>query len=160
MATYAKALYLFAILLFLTIALTLTNCSGGNPSSAFTPAIENPTGHRDVSTYHYDNARTGQNQNESTLTPANVNSNSFGKLNFFSVDGKVDAQPLYVSNVNVASALHNILYVTTEHGSVYAFDADTGALVWHASLLARGESPSDDHGCGQVTPEIGSRPPE
>lgn len=109
----------------------------------------------DVLTFHNDNSRTGQNLKESILTPANVKSTTFGKLQFFSVDGKVDAQPLYLSNVTVAGALHNLLYVATEHNGLYAFDADTGAIVWHISLLGPGESPSDDHGCDQVTPEIG-----
>jgi outer membrane protein assembly factor BamB len=67
------------------------------------------------------------------------------------VDGKVDAQPLYVSNLNG----HNLVIVATEHDSVYAFDADTGAQIWHVSMLPAGETTSDDHGCSQVTPEIG-----
>ena len=108
-----------------------------------------------VLTYHNDNARTGRYLNETTLTPGNVNSNSFGKIGFLDVDGKVDAQPLYLSNVNVAGRTHNILYVATEHDSVYAFDADTGELIWQASLLGAGETSSDDRGCDQVRPEIG-----
>ncbi|MBV9273233.1 MAG: pyrrolo-quinoline quinone, partial [Verrucomicrobia bacterium] len=73
------------------------------------------------------------------------------------VDGKVDAQPLCVSNAAVANigGLHNLVIVATEHDSVYAFDADSGALYWQVSLLGSGETPSDDRGCGQVTPEIG-----
>ena len=108
-----------------------------------------------VLTYHNDNARTGQYLNETILTPGNVNSNSFGKIGFLNVDGKVDAQPLYLSNVNVAGRTHNIIYVATEHDSVYAFDADTGELIWQASLLGDGETSSDDRGCDQVRPEIG-----
>ena len=113
----------------------------------------------DVLTYHYDNQRTGQNLNETTLTPANVNSTKVGKLGEFAADGKVDAQPLYLSSVDTPSqGKKNVLYVATEHDSVYAFDADgagAGAPIWKVSLLGAGESPSDDHGCGQVTPEIG-----
>jgi hypothetical protein len=48
--------------------------------------------------------------------------------------------------------------VATEHDSVYAFDSDSGALIWHVSLLGTGEMPSDDRGCGQVVPEIGVTP--
>jgi len=111
---------------------------------------------QDVLTYHNDNARTGLNPNETILTPANVNSSAFGKLFLLSVDGKVDAQPLYLSNVTIPNkGTHNLLFVATEHDSVYAFDADTGAVLWQVSLLKPGESTSDDHGCGQVTPEIG-----
>jgi hypothetical protein len=72
------------------------------------------------------------------------------------VDGKVDAEPLYASNVSTAGGnTHNLVIIATEHGSVYAFDADTGSPIWQVSMLMPGETPSDDHGCGQVTPEIG-----
>ncbi len=68
----------------------------------------------------------------------------------------MDAQPLYVPSLAIPSqGTHNVLYVVTEHASVYAFDADTGASLWHVSLLLSGEQTSDDRGCGQVTPEIG-----
>ena len=89
------------------------------------------------------------------LTPADVNSSSFGLLRVLSVDGKVDAQPLYVSHLAIAGAAHDVVFVATEHDSVYAFDAQTGAILWQKSLLGSGESTSDDRGCGQVTPEIG-----
>jgi outer membrane protein assembly factor BamB len=109
----------------------------------------------DVRTYHNDNARTGLNSSETTLTPSNVNSASFGKLFTLSVDGLVDAEPLYLSDVSIRSVTHNVLIVATEHDSVYAFDADTGALIWHIRALKSGETTSDDRGCAQVTPEIG-----
>jgi FG-GAP-like repeat len=114
----------------------------------------------DVLTYHNDNARTGWNPNEFVLTPSNVNTASFGLKFTLAVDGKVDAQPLYASNSPVFSGgnflgNHDLVIVATEHDSVYAFDADTGVLCWHASLVGAGETPSDDRGCGQVTPELG-----
>ncbi|MEA3109352.1 MAG: hypothetical protein QOI88_3957 [Gammaproteobacteria bacterium] len=109
----------------------------------------------DVLTYKYDLSRSGLNPKESTLTPANVAPATFGLLRVLSVDGKVDAQPLYVSKLAVAGASHNVVIVATEHDSVYAFDSDTGASLWKVSLLGSGETLSDTHGCGQVTPEIG-----
>jgi len=109
----------------------------------------------DVVTYKYDAMRTGQNLTESTLTPANVHSATFGKLKNLVVDGLVDAQPLYLSQLSVGGASHNVLFVATEHDSVYAFDAETGAILWHVSLLTGGETSSDNRGCGQVSPEIG-----
>jgi len=110
----------------------------------------------DVVTYHNDNARTGQNLNETMLTPATVSTSAFGKTGFFPVDGKVDAQPLFLSAVAIpGQGTHDVLYVATEHDSVYALDAASGSVLWHASMLGSGETTSDTRGCGQVTPEIG-----
>jgi hypothetical protein len=108
-----------------------------------------------VTTYHNDNARDGWNASETALTPQNVNFNSFGKLRELPVDGKVDGQPLYVSGLSVAGQTHNVLIVVTEHGSAYAFDADSGTQLWKVSALGTNEATSDEHGCGQITPEIG-----
>jgi hypothetical protein len=110
----------------------------------------------DVLTWHNDNARTGQALHEEILTPANVRAARFGKLWVLPVDGKVDAQPLYAAGVPIPGVgVQNVLFVATEHGSVYAFDADSTNLFWQVSLLGPGETPSDARGCDQVTPEIG-----
>ncbi len=110
----------------------------------------------DVLTWHNDNLRTGQNTAEAILTPANVNSARFGLLANVVVDGKVDAQPLYVSALAVSGkGTHNVLIVATEHDSVYAVDADNGTVLWQKSLLGAGETTSDARNCNQVTPEIG-----
>jgi len=110
----------------------------------------------DVVTYHNDVGRTGQNLSETTLTPANVTSATFGKRGFYTADGKVDAQPLYLSSVSIpGQGSRNVLYVATEHDSVYAFDADLGSIIWQVSLLGAGETPSDQRNCSQVIPEIG-----
>jgi hypothetical protein len=110
-------------------------------------------------TYKNDVSRTGQNLTESTLTLTNVNSTSFGVLRKLLVDGKVDAQPLYLSQLTIATAtgpeVHNVVYIATEADSVFAIDPDTGKGVWQKSLLPAGHSLSDTHGCGQVTPAIG-----
>ena len=108
-----------------------------------------------VTTYHNDNSRDGWNASETTLTPQNVNFNEFGKLRELAVDGKVDAQPLYVSGLSISGQTHNVLITVTEHGSAYAFDADSGTQLWKVTTLGTGETTSDDHGCGQITPEIG-----
>jgi len=111
---------------------------------------------QDVLTYHNNNARNGVNPSETTLTPSNVNSASFGKLFTIPVDGKVDAEPLYLSAVPITGrGTHNLLIVATEHDSVYAFDADTGSLIWRVTTLKSGETTSDNRGCSAVTPEIG-----
>jgi hypothetical protein len=109
-----------------------------------------------VLTWQNDNFRSGQNLLETILTPANVKSASFGRLFTLAVDGKVDAQPLYVPGLTIpGQGAHDVLYVVTEHDSVYAFDADNGTLLKSRTILVAPEAPSDDRGCGQVTPEIG-----
>jgi len=108
-----------------------------------------------VLTYHNDNARTGQNLQETVLTPANVNTARFGKKGVLPVDGAVDAQPLYVSNLLAGGKLRNVVLVATERDLVYAFDADTLAPLWRSSLLGPNETPSDNRGCDEISPEIG-----
>lgn len=131
----------------------ISNSQGKVNSNPASLTVHDPI---DVLTWHNDNARTGQNLEETFLTPANVNSTTFGKIAFFPVDGKVDAQPLFLANVPVSGqGIRNVLYVATEHDSVYAFDANTGAVIWHVSLLGAGETPSDPRGTDSVTPEIG-----
>ncbi len=110
----------------------------------------------DVLTYHNDNFRTGQYSDEHELTPANVNAKTFGKLFSVPVDGKVDAQPLFVSDLPIGGTnSRRVVYAATEHDSVYAFNASDGTLYWKKSLLGAGETPSDPVGCTQVIPEIG-----
>jgi hypothetical protein len=109
----------------------------------------------DVTTYHYDVARTGLNASETSLTTGNVNSSKFGLLRMLNVDGLVDGQPLYLSNLTAGGLLRNVVYAVTEHDSVFAFDADSGAQIWKTSVLGSNETTSGDHGCSQITPEIG-----
>ena len=116
-----------------------------------------------VTTSQYNNQRASVNSNESILTPANVNSTSFGKLFSQSVDGYIFGQPLYVSNVRIGGGVHNVVYVATEHDSVYAFDADsnTGANtqpLWHTSFLSSGVTTVNSAfqlGCTDIIPEYG-----
>jgi Putative binding domain, N-terminal len=121
---------------------------------------------QNVVTFHNDNARTGQDLNETLLTPANVNTSQFGKLFTYSVDGQVYAQPLYLANVRIpGQGVHNVVYVATEHDGLYAFDADSNqganaTPLWYHSFLdpANGVTSfpsSDAFGCGQITPELG-----
>ncbi|MHB8424057.1 MAG: hypothetical protein ACYDB9_02735 [Gammaproteobacteria bacterium] len=86
------------------ITLLLAGCNGGGGSVTADPPAGStppPVGGVNVLTYHNDNARTGANLQETVLTPANVNAADFGRINFFPVDGKVDAQPLYVSALGI-----------------------------------------------------------
>jgi hypothetical protein len=99
--------------------------------------------------------RTGRNLTETVLTPSNVNSSTFGLLYELAADDLVDATPVVASNVTIGGALHNVVYVASESDSVYAYDADTGALLKKVSVLGAGETPSDDRGCSQDGPNIG-----
>jgi hypothetical protein len=132
----------------------VSNAQGSVNSS---PAILSVQLAPDVQTFHNDNSRTGQNLRETFLTPANVTSNQFGLLETLPVDGKVAAQPLFLGQVNLAGlGMRNVLYAATEHDTVYAFDASTGAVMWQKSMLGAGETTSDDRGCSEAhTPEIG-----
>jgi outer membrane protein assembly factor BamB len=138
------------------------NVSGANPSISrgrwtLAPLTRAPTvsGTANVLTFHNDLARTGQNLEERILTLNNVNVRKFGKVGFLNTDGLVDAEPLYVSNLTIGTRSHNVVFVATEHDSVYAFDADTLTLLWHVSVISPNETPSDDRNCAQVSPEIG-----
>jgi hypothetical protein len=136
----------------------VTNSKGKATSSAATLTVAAGS---DAPTYHYDNMRSGLNTNEQVLTKTSVNYNTFGLLGSFAVDGKVDGQPLYLSDVTIPNVgAKNVLYVVTENDSVFAFDADsasgnTSKYLWMTSTLGTGETASDDRGCTAVSPEIG-----
>ena len=140
---------------------TVTVTATGDGRSASAIAYVSTTA--GVFTHHNDNARTGQNLNETVLTPANVNASSFGKLTSYQTDGIAHASPLYVANVSIPGAgIHNVVYVATEHDSVYAFDADgrSGSPLWKVSFInpAAGITtvPNGDTGeCCDIQPEIG-----
>jgi hypothetical protein len=140
--------------LSLCYGLILIGCGdAATPGTASGTSTSTPP---DVSTFHNDNLRSGQNLQETVLTHKNVNVNTFGKIAFLTVDGKVDAQPLFLANVQMSTGLRPTLYVATEHGTVFAFDANTAEYLWNSSLLGAGESTSDTRGCDEaIAPEIG-----
>src|SRR6516164_7768410 len=128
------------------------------------------TGHAQtsVTTQHNDISRTGANPNETILTPTNVSISGFGKLFSYPVDGYVYAQPLYMAGLTMgagtpqAGTTHNVVFVATEHDTVYAFDADNnlGANakpLWQVSLIGAGENtvPFGDLSCSDIVPEVG-----
>jgi len=107
-----------------------------------------------VVTWHYDNARTSANLTETILTPANVNPTTFGKLFTDPVDGYIVGHPLYLPGITIGGAIHNVVYVATQHDSVYAFDADhAGPPLWQTSFLLNGATtvPIAVQKCGGVT---------
>jgi hypothetical protein len=116
-----------------------------------------------VFAYHNNIADNGENLSETILTPANVNVDTFGKLFTTKVDGMVYAEPLYVSDVNITTGdnpgTHDVVYVATEHDSLYAIDGGTGNVLWHDSFInpAAGVTscPSVDANSTDIQPEIG-----
>jgi hypothetical protein len=113
-----------------------------------------------VTTSQYNNARTGANVHESRLTPRNVNARQFGKLFALPVDGDAYAQPLFLGGVEIpGKGRHDVLFVATEHDSVYAFDAygNPRSPLWQVSFLKGRSSPvpAGDAHCPFIAPEIG-----
>ncbi len=108
-----------------------------------------------VVTQHNDAGRTGQNLNETILTPSNVNPNQFGLLFKFPVDNQVYAQPLMVANVTINGTSHNVVYVATTNNSVYAIDADNGAQFWHVNLGTPISNANYGSGCVDINGNAG-----
>ena len=115
-----------------------------------------------VTTSQYDAARTGANLREIQLTPKNVNRDRFGKIAELAVDGAVYAQPLYFPGVPVpGKGTHDLVFIATEHDSVYAFDAAARPLepLWHVRFLHPEAGitavPQIDVRCPFIAPEVG-----
>ncbi len=148
--------------------ITATSVADVTKSAAATVGVTDLQG---VYSYHNDLARDGVNSQEHALTTSNVNTSTFGKLFSCTVDGAVYAQPLWVSNLSINGATHNVVFIATQHDSLYAFDADSSPCVqlWKVSLIDTnhganaGETtvPSGPSGflvgggSGDITPEVG-----
>ncbi len=155
----SKSGLLVALLGLLTL---LFACGGGNTITTPPPPPPPPApDYAGVLMHHNDLGSTGQNLNETVLTPANVNQTLFGKLFSYPLDGAAYAQPLYVSNVPIAGGTHNVVYVATQHDTVDAFDADGGASAPFWSMNFTNASagittvPGTDLGVGGVFAEVG-----
>ncbi len=140
----AVVLFSFLVSAFLVASMSAQQATPGRPGQPV-----------NVLTYHNNNQRTGLNPLETTLTVANVSVRQFGLLKVLQTDGKVDSEPLYVYQLPINGQRRNVVFVVTEHDSIYAFDADNLVLLWKTSALVNGETPSDDLNCNGATPEIG-----
>ncbi len=116
----------------------------------------------DAITWRYDNSLDGLNSNETTLTTANVNSTTFGKVGEFTVNGRIDGEVLYIGQISISGVMKNVIYFATENDMVYAVDADsisgsTATVLWSASLVPSGEAPAipkqTGSTCGNVSPQ-------
>jgi len=136
-----------------THTVTATSAADTTKSAHATVTVANPPppGLVPVTTYHNDISRDGANTSETTLNPSNVNQSTFGKKYSFPVDGQMYAQLLYLPNVTIGGAKHNVVFAATENNSVYAFDADgtTTTALWHAYFGAPPSS-SDSEGISPV----------
>ncbi len=108
-----------------------------------------------VTTYHNDNMRSGWNQAETTLTQANVSGGTFGMLSATSLDDQVDAQPLIVTGLSIAGGIHDVVYVATESNSIYALDANTGAVLLHVNFGSPVPYTALPGQCGNNGPNVG-----
>jgi hypothetical protein len=126
-------------------------------ANAIDTVIPDQPNNGNYTTWKNDNMGTGQQLNELTLTPANVNANKFGVKFSVATDGVTFAQPLYMSNVMIGNKKHNVVFVATEHDSVYAFDADTSmAPLWFTTFLINGAKTVAQADVGAtIYPEIG-----
>ncbi len=151
---HSHLLYSVAILVTLALIAMYPACV-----LAVAPTLPLPAPALNVLTYHNDNARTGLNRRETVLTPANVNVRQFGKLLTYPVDGEIYAQPLFLQNLDIPGrGPTDVVFVATEHDSVYAFDA-SGVVrepVWKVSFLGDGITtvPQEDV-LSTISPEIG-----
>jgi hypothetical protein len=139
----------------LILAVVLTLCLAGRWAQATS-----------VTSYHNDNSESGLNSTETALTPANVVAGTFARRFATAVDGKVYAEPLYLPNIAVNggpyAGTHNLVFVATQHDSLYAIDANSGVIVWQTSFTASGlagatitSMPSADTSSSDTQPEIG-----
>ncbi len=153
-----------------SVTVTATSLADSSKSASATIGITDLTG---VTTYHNDLLRDGANTHEFALTTSNVKTATFGKLFSCAVDGAIYAQPLWVANLMVGGAKHNVVIVATQHDSVYAFDADSNGnpcvALWHANLLdsshggtanetsvpSSGATALVGSGFGDINPEVG-----
>jgi hypothetical protein len=150
--------------------LTATSVSDVTKSISATIGVTDLSG---VYTYHNNLSRDGSNPSEHALTTSNVTTTTFGKLFSCTVDGAIYAQPLWMANLAVGGVKHNVVFVATQHESLYAFDADANTTpctpLWHVSLIdvAHGGSSSEasvpsgtsgnlvGSGFGDISPEVG-----
>ncbi|MFL6427276.1 MAG: beta strand repeat-containing protein [Acidobacteriaceae bacterium] len=129
-----------------------------NGSADLSLTVVNPINNGlDVPTWHNDIARSGLNANETTLTPANVTSASFGKQSIVATDGAVDAQPLYLAGLTIGTQTRNVVFVATENDTVYALDGSSHITLWKTSALPQGgsETAADNQGCSELSSKVG-----
>ncbi len=145
---------------------TATSVADPSVSASATVAVTDLAG---VFTYHNDPSRDGVNSQEYALSPQTVNTATFGKLFSCPVDGAVYTQPLWVPGLSIDGGIHNVLFVATQHDSLFAFDADASPCVtyWQVNLIDQQHGGStgetsvfwNDVGCqcyvGDIWPEVG-----
>jgi fibronectin type 3 domain-containing protein len=137
---------------------------------------------QDVTMWKVDPQHTGLNANETILTPSLVaDPTKFAPLFFQKLDGQVYGAPLFMSAATLDhlpgtfpdGKSHNVVYVVTQHDSVYAFDGDADPLgpnttgndskpLWQTSFLITDPQlgtatsvPSTDAAGSDISPEFG-----
>src|SRR5437667_5294921 len=142
------------------VAILLTGCSSSSSGPILNGTPSGPPSSTDVATYHYDNQRTGENLKETALDTSNVNSAMFGKVGEFAVDGQIDGQTLFLSQLAIpGQGNKDVLYMAKENDIVYAVDAQSisgssATILWKTPVLPQGESAADSASlpCGNISP--------
>ncbi|HEY0752739.1 MAG TPA: hypothetical protein VGD98_02075 [Ktedonobacteraceae bacterium] len=153
--------FLVLTLCFMTEAVNIVFASPLQASNSKAPAYTAGPASTAVTTYKQDNSHSGDQKNETILNTSNVNASKFGKKVSYPVDGQIYAQPLFVPDVTINGTNHNVVFVATEHDSVYAFDADQTSAVaplWHTSYLTSSNiisATNTDVKCNDMIPENG-----
>jgi hypothetical protein len=142
---------IFCSLLLSVVLLPSLSVAQVTPAAATSTSTSASGQSISVTTYHYDTLRTGWNSSETVLSALTFPA-TFGVLQTVALDDQVDAQPLLVPAEQIAGGLHDVLYVVTENNSVYALDANSGAILVQRNLGAPVPTPL---GCGNNGPNVG-----
>jgi hypothetical protein len=130
------------------------NSVNGSANLSLT-VVASPTPSLDAPTWHYDTARTGLYPSETSLTPTSVKAATFGKKATYTTDAAVDAQPLFLSGLIIGAQAHDVLYTATENDTMYAWDVNSGSVLWQKSAIGAGETASDNQGCSELPSTVG-----
>lgn len=96
--------------------------------ACFAMIIATPAVATDWLQFGFDASHRGVNPVEGALTPANVT--QLQLLYSAALPGPVEGAPVLLTNVATPGGNKDVLYMTTDNGTLIALDAATGTLLW------------------------------